>query len=101
MANDRWRSDQDRDRYRDEGYGRGRDRGEWDREQRQGVSGERDFASRDFREPERGFYSGSAEERRGYQGYGPEVAGSVAGSVMNDEATSEANGASEARVLPT
>jgi osmotically-inducible protein OsmY len=70
MANDRWRSDQDRDRYRDEGYGRGRDRGEWDREQRQGVSGERDFASRDFREPERGFYSGSAEERRGYQGYG-------------------------------
>ena len=68
MANERWRSDQDRDRYRDEDYGRGR--GEWDRDQRRGVSGERDFASRDYRDPERGFYSGSAEAGRGYQGYG-------------------------------
>jgi osmotically-inducible protein OsmY len=69
MANERWRSDQERDRYRGEDYGRGR--GDWDRDQRQGVSGERDVASRDYRDPpERSFYSGSAETARGYQGYG-------------------------------
>lgn len=68
MANERWKSDQERDRYREDDYGRGR--GEWDRDRRQGVSGERDFASRDYRDPERGFYSGSAEANRGYQGYG-------------------------------
>ena len=68
MANERWKSDQERDRYREEDYGRGR--GEWDRDRRPGVSGERDFASRDYRDPERGFYSGSAEANRGYQGYG-------------------------------